>query len=128
MKIIKIQPAFTDERGEIFDLLTTEKVDHVGMLTSKKGSIRGKHYHKIQKQYTFVLSGKLKIVTKDVSKDGSKLEEFEIKENEMVVFPPYCYHSLEALVNSIVLVFTTKSRVNGGYEDDTFRIENINSL
>ncbi len=128
MKITKIEPAFIDERGEIFDLLTAEKVDHVGMFTSKKGSIRGEHYHKIQKQYTFVFSGKLKVVTKDISKDDSKLEEFEIGTREMVVFPPYCYHSLEALENSICLVFTTKSRMNGGYEEDTFRIKNINSM
>ena len=128
MEKIKITPAFVDERGSIWDLLMNEQIDHVGMLISKKGSIRGKHYHKVQKQYTLVLKGKIRIVTKNVTKADSKIESLDINEMEMVLFPPFYYHSLEALEDSKCLIFTSKSRIGNSYEEDTIRIENIESF
>jgi len=118
----KISPAFVDERGSIWDLVT-DNIDHVGLLISKKGSVRGKHYHKEQKQYTLVLKGRMKIITKDMSDIVSSIKEFELSEMEMILFPPYCYHSLEALEDSICVIATSKSRKDNGYEEDTFRIE-----
>lgn len=127
-EIIRIEPAFVDGRGSIWDLLTNEQIDHVGMLISKKGSIRGKHYHKEQKQYTLVLNGKIRIVTKDISKKDSKIERLDLNEMEMVLFPPFCYHSLEALEDSKCLIFTSKSRDMNSYEEDTIRVDNIESF
>ena len=49
MDIIKIIPAFTDERGSLWDLLTNENIKHIGFLDSKKNSIRAKHFHKKEK-------------------------------------------------------------------------------
>ncbi len=123
-----IHAAFTDERGTIFDLLTDDKIDHIGMLISKKGSIRGKHYHKQQKQYTLLLNGKVKIITKNIIQKDSEIESFELNKMEIVLFPPFCYHAIEALEDSTLLVFTSKSRADGGYEEDTFRVEDINSF
>jgi len=60
MNKIKLLPAFKDNRGLIWDLLGGEQIDHIGMLTTKKGSIRGKHFHKLQKQFTLLLSVKIK--------------------------------------------------------------------
>ena len=128
MEITKIEPAFVDERGSIWDLLTTEKVHHVGFLISKKGSIRGKHYHKEQKQYTLVLSGKVRIVVKNLLENNAKLETCDLQKMEMVLFPPFHYHSVEALEDSECLVFTSESRSGTGYEDDTFRIADIESF
>ncbi len=122
MEKIKILPAFIDERGSIWDLVS-DNTDHIGLLISKKGSIRGKHYHKEQKQYTLVLKGKMKIITKDISNLESRMEEFELSEMEMICFPPYCYHSLESLEDSTCVIATSKSRKDDGYEEDTFRIE-----
>jgi hypothetical protein len=47
---------------------------------------------------------------------------------DMVFFPPYMYHSIEAVEDSECLIFTSKSRKGSGYEEDTFRVENINSF
>ena len=117
-----------DERGSIWDLLENEQIDHIGMLLSKKDSIRGKHYHKKQKQFTLVLNGKIRITTKDLSKKDSEIERFEINEMEMVLFPPFYYHSLETLEDSKCLIFTSKSRQGNSYEEDTFRINDIESF
>ena len=125
MKILKLKPAFEDERGSIWDLLSKEKIDHIGFLISKKNSVRGKHYHKKQKQYTLLLRGRMKVKAKNILEKNSKIEEFELNEMEMVLFPPYCYHSLESLEDSECLVFTDKSRLDSGYEEDTFKLEGL---
>jgi len=126
MEIKKIKPVFVDERGSIWDLLTDEVIQHVGFLVTRKGAIRGKHFHKEQKQYTLVTKGRMKIIVKDLKNNDSSIKEFELGVNDMIMFPPYHYHSIEALEDSECLVFTSKSRKDTGYEDDTYRIDNIN--
>ena len=128
MEIIKIKPAFEDDRGSIWDFLTDEIISHVGFLETKKGSTRGKHYHKEQKQFTLVQKGKIKVSTKYINDKNAKIEVFELNEMEMVVFPPLMYHSIEAIEDSKCLIFTSKSRKGTGYEEDTYRIEDINSF
>jgi len=128
MEITKIKPAFEDDRGSIWDFLTDDIVHHVGFLISKKSAIRGKHFHKEQKQYTLVLNGKIKVTAKNLQDDDSTVETKELSKMDMVFFPPYMYHSIEALEDSECLIFTSKSRKGSGYEEDTFRIEDINSF
>ena len=128
MEITKIKPAFEDDRGSIWDFLTDENVHHIGFLISKKGAIRGKHYHKEQKQYTLVLNGKIKVTIKNLQNDNSVVETKELDKMDMVFFPPYLYHAIEALEDSECLIFTSKSRKDSGYEEDTFRVQDINSF
>ncbi len=128
MEIIKIKPAFTDERGNIWDFLTGEEINHIGFLESKKNSIRGKHFHKEQKQFTLVLNGHVKIIGKNLLDENSKIEEFELKKMEMVVFPPFYYHAIESIEDSECLIFTSKSRKDSGYEEDTIRIDDLKSF
>ena len=42
---------------------------------TKKGSIRGNHYHKAEKQINYVLEGEIEFLTKRVDKD-SKIKKF----------------------------------------------------
>ena len=128
MEIKKIEPAFEDERGSIWDLMTNDNVYHIGLLKSKKGSIRGKHYHKNQKQHTLVIKGRVKMVSKNLLEENAEIETFELKKMEIVLFPPFYYHAIESLEDSECLIFTSKSREGSGYEDDTFRVENIESF
>lgn len=123
-KIIKekIMPAFEDERGAIFDLVDKDNIKHIGMIISKQNSVRGNHYHKTAKQITYVLSGKLKLTTKDVSQGDAKKIEIIMEQGDIVFIPPMVAHSLEALEDTVMLIFTDKQRSDGGYENDTHRI------
>lgn len=125
MNKTKIEAAFVDERGSIWDFLTDKEVHHVGFLISKKNSIRGKHYHKEQEQYTLVLNGKMKIITKNIQNKDSKVEETILEKMEMVKFPPFYYHALESLEDSECLVLTSKGRAGQDYEEDTIRVNDI---
>jgi len=128
VEVKRIKPAFSDERGSIWDYLTDETIHHVGFLISNKGAIRGKHYHKEQKQYTLVQSGKIQVTTKNLLDKNSKIEKNLLEEMDMILFPPYCYHSIESIEDSTCLIFTSKSRKGTGYEDDTYRIKDIDTF
>lgn len=119
----KIKPAFEDERGAIFDLVDKEKISHIGLIISKKNSVRGNHYHKKAKQITYVLSGKIMLTTKDVRKKNSNYETIIMEAGDIVAIPPMAVHSIKALEDATFLVFTDKPRSGGGYENDTHRIE-----
>jgi dTDP-4-dehydrorhamnose 3,5-epimerase-like enzyme len=125
MEIIKLEPAFKDERGSIWDFLSDDTIHHSGYLISKKNSIRGKHFHKQQKQYTLILKGIMEITIKNLQIPNSSLEKFVLHPFEMLLIPPYHYHSLVSLDDSECIIFTSKSRANMGYEEDTFRIKDI---
>ena len=64
MKKIRVKVAFSDKRGEITDLIQKDNINAVTHITIKKGAIRGNHYHKKTIQWNYVLSGKLKLITK----------------------------------------------------------------
>jgi len=128
MEITKIVPVFTDERGSLWDLLTNENIKHIGFLDSKKNSIRAKHFHKKGKQYTLVLKGKVKVIIKNLLEENSPIETFELNQMEMILILPYYYHSVESLTDSQILFFSTITRSEGGYENDTVKVENIESF
>jgi len=125
MNVKKILPVFTDERGSILDIISKDTINHVGYFSSKKDAIRGKHFHKEQKQYTIVIKGKVRIFVKNLLEKDSKIEKFELEKMEMILFPPFCYHAIEAIEDSECLVLTSKSREGTGYEEDTVRVEDI---
>lgn len=128
MKIDRIKPVFSDNRGEIYDILTDQNIQHIGLFTIKKDSVRGKHFHKEQKQYTLVKKGHIKVKIKNLLEKNSKVEEKELKEMDMILFPTYCYHEVIAISDSECLVFTSKTREGNSYEEDTYRVNDIESF
>ena len=44
--------------------------DHCTIVTFNKNAIRGNHFHKKSTQYSFILNGKLKMITAKVDKKG----------------------------------------------------------
>ena len=122
VKIEKVKPVFTDERGMIFDLLE-EPVKHVGLITCNTGSIRGNHYHKKSVQYMYMIKGKIEMKTKDTRINDSKVEMKIIEEGDCITIPPLVIHSFRAIEQSVFLDMTTESRSGTGYEDDNFRVK-----
>lgn len=122
ISIQKITPAFVDDRGTITDILQSDDIRHVGIITSKAGSVRGKHYHKKATQYVYVLDGKIELITKDLEKD-TRTNSVTIVTGDLATIPPRVWHLMRALEESAFLVFSTEPRLEGGYENDTFRVE-----
>ena len=122
VKIEKLSPVFSDDRGQITDILSAN-VKHVGLITSKKGSIRGKHYHKLQTQYTYVLKGKIELTTKDLRENEPKASITTVTEGHLITIPPMVVHVYKALEDYAIIALTTELRGREGYEADTFRVE-----
>ena len=127
-KIDKIKPVFTDDRGDIYDILTDPNIQHVGMFTINKDSVRGEHFHKEEKQWIFVLRGKIKIKIKNLLEKNSAIEEIELKEMDLILLPPYYYHAIIGISYSECLQFASKSREGNSYEEDNYKVSDIKSF
>jgi len=117
----KIKPVHTDKRGDIFDIIENIPMQHVGLVTFKKGVVRGNHYHKKQTQYTYLLDGEIKLVTRKVS--NGKIISRITKPGDFITIPPNFIHTYVATKNSSIIVLTNFSRSIQKYEDDTFRVQ-----
>ena len=118
--IKNIKSAHTDERGAITDILEGVPIKHVGLVTFNKGVVRGNHYHKKQTQYTYLLEGEIKLITRKAS--GGKVTTTITKPGDFISIPPEFIHTYIAIKKSSILVLTNFSRSIKKYEDDTFRV------
>src|SRR3989344_7350324 len=119
--IQKIQPVHTDGRGAITDILEGVSIKHVGLVTFRKGVVRGNHYHKKQTQYSYLLEGEIRLVTKKAS--GGKITSKITKPGDFISIPPGFIHAYAATEKSSMVVLTNFSRSIKKYEDDTFRVQ-----
>jgi oxalate decarboxylase/phosphoglucose isomerase-like protein (cupin superfamily) len=120
MQIKKIKVSFQDERGKIIDIIQKERLEYVTLISSKKGTIRGNHYHKKSVQYSFLLKGKMKLFTRIPE---GKIKTVILKAGDLVYNPAWEQHALVALQDSEFLVFTRGPRGGQDYEKDTFRLK-----
>ena len=119
MKKINLKIAFKDKRGIIVDLIQNEKINSITLITLKKGSIRGNHYHKKTWQWNYVLSGEMRLITKVKNK---KISKILLKAGDLAVTFPNERHALVGVKKCRTLVFTKGPRGGNNYESDTFRL------
>lgn len=120
MKILRRKAAFTDARGDITDILDRAKVDSITLITSKKGAVRGNHYHKKTTQYAYILEGKYIAYAQ---KGNGKIEKKMVEKGDLIVNPPMEKHAFVALEKSTMLACCFGPRAGTHYELDTFRLE-----
>lgn len=122
MKVTKIEIAFEDDRGTISDIFYKHQVDHVGVVTSRKGALRGDHFHKLTTQHMYMMKGSLRYYYRDVNESNDKIKSIVINQGELVTTPPNEVHALEILEDNIFIVFSEGIRGGQDYEEDTFRV------
>lgn len=123
MKITRIDAIFKDDRGDIADIFYKHPIDHVAIINSKKGAIRGNHFHKKSIQHMYITKGSLRYYYLNVGDDYNNVKSVVVKEGEMVTTPPYEMHALETLEDNQYIVFSEGLRGGRDYESDTFRVE-----
>jgi quercetin dioxygenase-like cupin family protein len=106
---------YEDERGVIQDLLGA--VDSVTSIFTKKGEVRGNHYHRETDQWTYVVRGRLLVAR------GNQREEIRHDGLRMLLEPKGMPHAWKALEDTLCLVFTKGPRSGENYESDTYRLE-----
>ncbi len=112
--------SFSDERGKITDMIENENINAVTLVTIKKGSVRGNHYHKKTTQWNYLISGKLRLVTQV---PGSRVVETIMGKGVFFEIPPKERHAFVGREDAQLIVFTKGPRGGKEYESDTFRLE-----
>lgn len=55
---------FTDERGALTQLIHSGYCQ-INIITSKQGAIRGGHYHRLNREAFYIISGRLELVARN---------------------------------------------------------------
>lgn len=123
MKITKIKISTQDERGDISDVFYKHPVDHVVIINSKKGALRGDHYHKKSIQHILVTKGSLRYYYRMADESNDEVKSVVLMGGDMVTTPPFEVHSLEILEDNQFIAFIEGLRGGKDYEKDTFRVK-----
>lgn len=112
-----IDPAVVDMRGSITNIFEG-RVEHVALIISKKGTVRGNHYHKEDYQYIYLVSGAFESHSVDV-RDPVKRGLLKVTPGDIVDTPPLTAHAQKFTEDSVFLALSTRQRESGKYEEDT---------
>ncbi len=107
--------SFIDDRGIITNYYFDDSINMMGYVESKKGTIRGNHYHPIQTQKCLLVKGKYISVTKDLLDSNSVVETRLIGEGDLSTIPPYVAHTMIFLEDSIFLNLVNGEREHQNY-------------
>ena len=58
-EVLSIKPAFTDKRGLIYNVLG-HPIEHVAVIVTHRGAVRGNHVHEREIQYCYILRGRVR--------------------------------------------------------------------
>ncbi|HEV7121679.1 MAG TPA: hypothetical protein VGN56_02515 [Candidatus Paceibacterota bacterium] len=112
---------FEDARGTIRDILTHTPIEHITIITCASGAVRGNHYHKETIQYDYVVSGRMKILSRPAGQE--RVEAVVAEAGTLVKHDLSEAHALIALEDSVFLSITEGTRGGDDYEKDTYRLD-----
>ena len=120
MKIKKVTISTSDQRGSITDIINHLSFNGATIIKSKKGSIRGNHYHKHTIQFVYILNGKMKCAAKKINEP---LVEVVVESGDLISHEAYEAHNFEAIEDTLLLVLSSGLRSGDDYEKDTYRLK-----
>ena len=89
---------YIDERGEILGIINTNTWEESNIIFSKKGSVRGKHYHKDTLELIFLIDGEIRIKLVDLRSNVKK--SVLLKKNQTLLIEKFVYHEFEIIKKS----------------------------
>ncbi|SFB05980.1 UDP-2-acetamido-2,6-beta-L-arabino-hexul-4-ose reductase [Lentibacillus halodurans] len=97
-------PAHQDERGSLVELIKSHQAGQVFMSTSRKGVIRGNHYHHTKVEKFCVIKGSANIKLRKI--DSDELINYTISDENIafVDIPPGYTHSIENVTDGEIIV------------------------
>jgi len=85
---------FIDERGKISNHELTEPINLIGLITSKKGTIRANHYHPQQEQKCLFTKGQIIEIFQDILNPNSPKITQVVNEGQMSIIKPNVAHTM----------------------------------
>jgi dTDP-4-dehydrorhamnose 3,5-epimerase-like enzyme len=115
-----VTPAFADDRGSITDILEDEIIEHVTLITTARGAVRGNHLHRETHQFVYVVVGALRYTVRDAA---GIITNGVARAGDTLGTGPMDAHAIEALEDTTMVVMTRGPRGGREYESDTFRLD-----
>lgn len=94
LRILKTDFHFEDERGSI-DQLIHEGYRQVNVITSRKGVVRGNHYHRQNSEAFYIVSGALRLTVGE--------QEYQFRTGDFFGIEPYDMHSFTYLEDTVLV-------------------------
>ncbi len=85
---------FVDTRGKISNFELTEPINMVGLIDSKKGTIRANHYHPQQEQKCLFTKGQIIEIFQDVLNPNSPKITQVVNEGQISIIKPNVAHTM----------------------------------
>lgn len=117
---IELGSKFEDGRGYIQNILTAP-INHVAIITSKKGAVRSEHYHLHNSHYLYIISGSVMYFEKDLN--GENIVEKKFETGEMFYTPPNKVHKVIAIEDTVMISLAPKSNMPDEHDTDTIKQE-----
>ncbi len=106
---------YIDNRGKISNHELTEPINLIGLIHSKKGTIRANHYHPIQEQKCLFTKGQIIEVYQDIlNKNSPKITQV-VNEGQLSVIKPNVAHTMVFTKDTVFLNLVRGEREHGNY-------------
>ena len=106
---------FVDSRGKISNYELTEPINLIGLITSKKNTVRANHYHPIQEQKCLVTEGQFISVYKDLLSEDNKIITHVVNKGDITVTKPNVAHAMVFTKDSTFLNLVRGEREHENY-------------
>jgi nucleoside-diphosphate-sugar epimerase/quercetin dioxygenase-like cupin family protein len=106
---------FIDERGKISNYELNEPINLIGLIKSKKHSVRANHFHPVQEQKCLVIEGQFISVYKDLLDNQSVTQTHVVNAGDLVVTKPNVAHSMIFTEDTIFLNLVRGEREHENY-------------
>lgn len=120
MKITHPKIVHSDDRGSIVDILENVEFNYATVIFSRKGVVRGNHYHKRTVQWVYVIRGQIQALAR---LPGEEVQVAILSPGDLLENSPGEEHTLVAIEDSEFLVLTSGVRGGQDYEKDTYRVQ-----
>jgi len=111
----KGEKEFIDKRGKISNHELPEPINLIGLIDSKKGTVRANHYHPIQEQKCLVTKGQFISVYQDLLNKNSPKITHVVDEGELIVTKPNTAHTMVFPKDTIFLNLVRGEREHDNY-------------
>ena len=111
----KGEKEFIDKRGKISNHELPEPINLIGLIDSKKGTIRANHYHPIQEQKCLVTKGQFISVYQDLLNKHSPKITHVVDEGQLIITKPNTAHAMVFPRDTIFLNLVRGEREHDNY-------------
>lgn len=124
-ELISIKP-FEDKRGSLKKIIMksqleeNEKIEEVYLLYSGKESVRGNHYHKKTLEYFVVVSGRAKVVLKNLGTGIFEELYISAEDNVVLKVPPQVVHAFKNEEAQPLIMLAISLKEYNKLDTDTF--------